>query len=74
MPDPRRSGLWDIGRPRWMALLAMRPRNLAVTCLAALAAAEVEQKVADYLAAGARLVWLIDPRERRVSVRYARRR
>jgi Uma2 family endonuclease len=35
--------------------------------------AEVEQKVADYLAAGARRVWLIDPRERRVTVRYADR-
>jgi len=35
--------------------------------------AEVEQKVADYLAAGARRVWLIDPRERRVTLRYADR-
>lgn len=34
---------------------------------------EVEQKVVDYLAAGARRVWLIDPRERRVTVRYADR-
>jgi Uma2 family endonuclease len=31
---------------------------------------EVEEKVADYLAGGARLVWLVDPRERRVIVRY----
>jgi Uma2 family endonuclease len=31
---------------------------------------EVEEKVADYLAGGARLVWLVDPRERRVVVRY----
>jgi len=29
--------------------------------------------VTDYLAAGARRVWLIDPRERRVTVRYADR-
>ena len=35
--------------------------------------AEVEQKVADYLAAGARLIWLIDPRNLRVTVRYADR-
>jgi Uma2 family endonuclease len=33
----------------------------------------VEQKVADYLAAGARRVWLVDPRERRVTVRHADR-
>ncbi len=32
--------------------------------------AEVEQKVADYLGAGARRVWLVDPKERRVIVRY----
>jgi Uma2 family endonuclease len=32
--------------------------------------AEIEGKVADYLAGGARLVWLVDPRERRVTVRY----
>jgi Uma2 family endonuclease len=31
---------------------------------------EVEEKVADYLAGGARLVWLVDPRQRRVVVRY----
>lgn len=31
---------------------------------------ETEEKVADYLAGGARLVWLVDPRERRVTVRY----
>jgi Uma2 family endonuclease len=31
---------------------------------------EVEEKVADYLAAGTRLVWVVDPRERRVVVRY----
>jgi Uma2 family endonuclease len=31
---------------------------------------EVEEKVADYLASGARLVWLVDPREGRVVVRY----
>lgn len=31
---------------------------------------EVEEKVADDLAGGARLVWLVDPRERRVVVRY----
>ena len=31
---------------------------------------EVEEKVADYLAGGARLVWLVDPRERRVVLRY----
>jgi Uma2 family endonuclease len=31
---------------------------------------ETEEKVADYLAGGARLVWLVDPRERRVMVRY----
>ena len=34
---------------------------------------ETEEKVADYLAGGARLVWLVDPRERRVMVRYADR-
>ena len=32
--------------------------------------AEVEEKVADYLAGGARLVWIVEPRERRVTVRY----
>ncbi len=31
---------------------------------------ETEEKVADYLAGGVRLVWLVDPRERRVIVRY----
>ena len=32
--------------------------------------AEIEEKVADYLAGGARWVWLVDPRERRLIVRY----
>jgi Uma2 family endonuclease len=31
---------------------------------------EIEEKVADYLAGGVRQVWLVDPRERRVTVRY----
>src|SRR5687768_1104623 len=31
---------------------------------------EVEEKIADYLAAGARLVWVVDPEERRAIVRY----
>lgn len=31
---------------------------------------EIEEKVADYLAGGARLVWLVDPRARGVVVRY----
>jgi Uma2 family endonuclease len=31
---------------------------------------EVEEKVEDYLAGGARLVWVVEPRERRVVVRY----
>lgn len=31
---------------------------------------EVEEKVSDYLAGGARLVWLVDSRERLVMVRY----
>jgi Uma2 family endonuclease len=31
---------------------------------------EIEQKLADYLAAGARLVWVVDPREHRIFVRY----
>ena len=31
---------------------------------------EVEEKIADYFAAGARLVWVVDPGERRVIVRY----
>jgi Uma2 family endonuclease len=31
---------------------------------------EVEEKVADYFAAGARLVWVVDPGERRAIVRY----
>jgi Uma2 family endonuclease len=31
---------------------------------------EVEEKVAEYLAGGARRVWLVEPRERRVIVRY----
>lgn len=31
---------------------------------------EVEERVADYLAGGARLVWLLDPREHRVVVRH----
>ena len=31
---------------------------------------EVEEKVADYLAGGTRLVWVMEPRERRVVVRY----
>ena len=35
--------------------------------------AEIEEKVADYLAGGARRVWLVDPRERRLIVRYADR-
>ena len=32
--------------------------------------AEIEEKVADYLAGGARRVWLVNPRERRLIVRY----
>jgi len=31
---------------------------------------EVEEKIADYFAAGARLVWVVDPGERRAIVRY----
>ncbi|MGH7578560.1 MAG: Uma2 family endonuclease [Gemmatimonadales bacterium] len=31
---------------------------------------EVEEKIADYFAAGARLLWVVDPGERRVIVRY----
>lgn len=31
---------------------------------------EIEEKVAEYLARGVRLVWLVDPRSRRVIVRY----
>ena len=31
---------------------------------------EVEEKIADYFAAGTRLVWVVDPRERRAIVRY----
>ena len=31
---------------------------------------EVEEKVADYLASGARMVWVVDPRRRCVIVRY----
>ena len=31
---------------------------------------EVEEKLADYFTAGARLVWVVDPEERRVIVRY----
>jgi Uma2 family endonuclease len=34
---------------------------------------EIEEKVTDYLAAGARQVWLVDPRERRLIVRYVDR-
>ena len=34
---------------------------------------EIEEKIADYFAAGARLVWVVDPGERRVIVRYADR-
>ncbi|HEX6107389.1 MAG TPA: Uma2 family endonuclease [Gemmatimonadales bacterium] len=32
--------------------------------------AEVEEKLADYFAAGARLVWVVDPAARRVIVRH----
>jgi Uma2 family endonuclease len=31
---------------------------------------DVEEKLADYFAAGTRLVWLVDPRQRRVVVRH----
>lgn len=31
---------------------------------------EVEEILADYLSAGARMVWVVDPRERRVIIRY----
>jgi Uma2 family endonuclease len=31
---------------------------------------EVEDKIADYFAAGTRLIWVVDPGERRVLVRY----
>ncbi len=31
---------------------------------------EIQEKVADYLAGGARLVWLVDPRARRIVVHY----
>jgi Uma2 family endonuclease len=31
---------------------------------------EVEEKIADYFGAGARLVWVVDPGQRRVIVRY----
>jgi Uma2 family endonuclease len=34
---------------------------------------DVEEVIADYFTAGARLVWLVDPGERRVVVRYADR-
>jgi Uma2 family endonuclease len=34
---------------------------------------EVEEKIADYFGAGTRLVWLVDPSERRAIVRYADR-
>jgi Uma2 family endonuclease len=31
---------------------------------------EIEEKISDYLLAGARLVWVVDPARRRVMVRY----
>ncbi|MGH7513053.1 MAG: Uma2 family endonuclease [Gemmatimonadales bacterium] len=31
---------------------------------------DVEEKLADYLGAGTRMVWVLDPRERRAVVRY----
>ena len=31
---------------------------------------DVEEILADYLASGARMVWVVEPRERRVVVRY----
>jgi Uma2 family endonuclease len=31
---------------------------------------DIEEKVSDYLAGGARLVWLVEPRDQRVIVRY----
>jgi Uma2 family endonuclease len=31
---------------------------------------DVEEKIADYFTAGARLIWVVDPGERRVIVRY----
>lgn len=31
--------------------------------------AEIEERVSDYLAAGTRCVWIVDPRQRRVVVR-----
>ena len=31
---------------------------------------EIEEEVREYLAGGVRLVWLVDPRERQVTVRY----
>jgi Uma2 family endonuclease len=31
---------------------------------------EVEEKIADYFAGGTRLIWLVEPRERQVTVRY----
>ena len=31
---------------------------------------EIEERVREYLAGGARLVWLVDPRKRQVTVRY----
>lgn len=34
---------------------------------------EVEETIADYFGAGTRLVWLVDPSERRAIVRYADR-
>jgi Uma2 family endonuclease len=34
---------------------------------------EIEEKVADYLAGGTRLIWAVDPRARRVTVRYPHR-
>ena len=47
------------------------PPDLAVEILSPSSRwSEVEETIADYLAAGARLVWVVDPGERRVIVRY----
>jgi Uma2 family endonuclease len=44
--------------------------DLAIEILSPDARSEIEETLADYFAAGVRVVWVVEPRERRVLVRY----
>lgn len=62
LPDPHHAGFF-YGAPD-LAVEVVSPSNRA---------AETAEKVSEYLAAGARAVWVVDPRARTVAVHEASR-